>query len=126
MTKKIYIAGKVSGEPMENVEAKFKAAQQELEALGFEAKNPVDLVQEHFRSYKTATLNDSQIWAIAMRECIRILIECDGVLLLPCHLESRGALIEKQLAMCIDIPTYHDINKFIEIYGTINNLQSKG
>lgn len=39
--KRIYIAGKISGLPAEEVDAKFRASQIALQAFGFEAVNPV-------------------------------------------------------------------------------------
>ena len=44
--KKIYIAGKVSGEPIADCTLKFGTAQKEIETLGFEAVNPIAVVND--------------------------------------------------------------------------------
>jgi nucleoside 2-deoxyribosyltransferase len=66
--KKIYIAGKVTGLPIEEVSDKFKTAQQALEEKGFTAVNPLMVV------------NDPQAkWNQAMKKCIGELVSCDAV-----------------------------------------------
>lgn len=117
MKKTIYIAGKVSGEPFKEVAIKFATAHSEIEKLGFKPINPIELVQDYlFKHYQLIKLSDAEIWKIAMQECIKVLVECDGVLLLPCNLESRGATIERNLAQALEIPTFYDINLFKELW----------
>lgn len=105
MKKKIYIAGKVTGEPIAECTMKFGVAQKQLTDLGFEAVNPLEVVGD----FKAP-------WKEAMRKCIEALIYCDGVLLLPDCLDSRGAMIERGLAQSMDIPTFYDINRFTELW----------
>lgn len=94
--KKIYIAGKITGLPINQVLRKFASAQSEIEDLGFRAINPV------------AVVNDSSCdWNIAMKLCIRELIDCDGLVLLPCWIDSKGAKIERQLADDLNIPIFN-------------------
>lgn len=109
MKKKIYIAGKVTGEPIAECTMKFGAAQKQIEALGFEAVNPLEVVGD----FKAP-------WDLAMKKCIEALIYCDGVLLLQDCLESKGAMIERGLAQSMGIPTFYDIKRFNE---TWNNSQ---
>ncbi len=85
--KKIYIAGKVTGEPIAECTMKFGVAQKKIEAIGFEAINPLAVVGDFNAS-----------WEVAMKKCLKALIDCDGVILLPCWQGSRGATIEWQLA----------------------------
>ena len=90
--KKIYIAGKVTGEPIAEVAMKFGAAQKELEAMGFEVVNPI------------AVVNDFNCpWDIAMRKCIAALMQCDYIFLLPDHRQSKGATLELDLAKMVGI-----------------------
>jgi hypothetical protein len=85
--KTIYIAGKVSGEPIAECTLKFGAAQKEIEAQGCRAINPL------------AVVNDWHMpWRQAMRLCIKAMLEADAVLLLDDYQESRGAMIEYKLA----------------------------
>lgn len=97
--KKIYIAGKVTGELIAECTMKFGTAQKQIEARGYEVINPLEVVNDW-----TATWND------AMRKCIPALAECDGLLLLPDYNESKGARAELQMAYVLDIEVFSDIN----------------
>lgn len=110
--KKIYIAGKVSGEPIRDVAIKFAKAYSEIDKLGFIPINPVELVQNYFiKNFAFQTLTEDEEWKIAMQVCIKELAECDGLVLLPCWEQSKGAKIERQLADDLNIPIYN-YNKF--------------
>ena len=86
--KKIYIAGKVTGENQMECAYKFAAAQEELEKHGFEAVNPLEVVGD----WETP-------WEIAMPLCLAALETCDAIFMLPDYIHSRGALIEKGRAI---------------------------
>ena len=90
--KKIYIAGKVTNEPFVETAAKFKEAQTTLERLGFEAVNPIEVVN-----------NTNESWESAMKICLKAMLECDGIILLPDWQFSYGARIERQLADDLDM-----------------------
>ena len=92
--KKIYIAGKVTGLPIIEVEEKFRKVQNEIEQQGFIAVNPIEIVGTW-----------ECTWKEAMIKCISELINCDAILLLPCWTNSKGALIEQKLASDLDIRT---------------------
>jgi hypothetical protein len=94
MKKKIYIAGKVTGESIAECTMKFGVVQKQLEAMGFEVVNPL------------ATVGRWDIsWEDAMKLCITALMGCDGMVLLPDWHQSSGATIERQLAedLCFTI-----------------------
>lgn len=93
--KKIYIAGKVTGENRAECTAKFALAKKEIEALGFEAINPLEVVGH----WDTP-------WNPAMRKCIGALMECDAIVLLPDWISSRGAKIEYEISKFINIPDF--------------------
>ena len=101
--KKIYIAGKVTGEPIAECTMKFGEAQNKIEALGFTAVNPLEIV---------GTFNIS--WQDAMRKCIKSLMDCDAVLLLPDAFKSKGAITEMQLAIRLDIKITHYLRELEE------------
>lgn len=103
MKQRIYIAGKVIGENEESCKAKFTEAKKIIEASGFTAINPLEVVQD----WKTP-------WNVAMKLCIAKLCEADAVITLPCWSESRGAKLEKQLALIMDIPVFPFNNLGIE------------
>lgn len=92
MKKKIYIAGKVTGEPIAECTMKFGQMQKELELMGFEVINPLAVVGD----FKAP-------WQYAMKKCIKAMLDCDGVVILPCWILSPGAKIERQLAEDLDI-----------------------
>ena len=98
MKKKIYIAGKVTGLPEHEVRGKFSELQTNLESCGFDVVNPIEVVND----FNTP-------WDAAMKLCIKALIDCDAVYLMPCHNNSKGALIEKQLAININIPCVNNV-----------------
>ena len=89
---KIYIAGKVTGEDHLECAAKFAKAKQEIEAAGFEAVNPLEVV---------GTWDIT--WEAAMKKCIKALMDCDKVYMLPCCSRSQGAKIETDLAWKFNI-----------------------
>ena len=84
---KVYISGKITGLPANQVRAKFSSAEKHLTSIGYETVNPLDngLTPEH-------------TWAEHMIADIRLLFECDAIYLLSDWLDSRGALIEKHIA----------------------------
>lgn len=84
--KKVYIAGKVTGLDYKDVYLKFQTAQLKLEACGFEVYNPLHHVDEDCD------------WNLAMKICLKALIDCDYIHLLHDWNESAGATIEKELA----------------------------
>ena len=101
--KKIYIAGKVTGLPQDEVYAKFADMQTNLESVGFDVINPIEVVN-----------NAQSTWLEAMKLCIKELVTCDAVYLLPCHTNSRGAIIEKQLADNLGIPCATNVFELID------------
>ena len=102
MNKTIYIAGKVTGEPQEPTAAKFKAAQLELEAKGFDVINPIELVN-----------NPNESWDVAMGICLEALETCDAIFLLPCFADSKGARIERRQAVANGIHVYYNLEEII-------------
>ena len=90
--KKIYIAGKVTDLPYEQVVKKFKDAADDLSELGYNVFNPVQLID------KDAT------WHDAMRKALRLLLLCDEIALLPDWKESNGARIEYFNSQMLNMP----------------------
>ena len=98
MKKKIYIAGKVTGLPRRETFLKFKKAELAVAASGFSAINPIEVVND-----------ENALWNVAMKACIKALIDCDAVLFLPCFINSKGAQIEFELAKDMDIKVFHSL-----------------
>lgn len=83
---KIYIAGPMSGLPDFNYPA-FNREAKRLRRLGHEVLNPAE-----------NPVPECGTWNGYMRMALRQLIECECVVLLPGWIESRGAVIERNLA----------------------------
>jgi hypothetical protein len=86
MKEVIYISGPMSGLPDFNVKA-FAEAERRLKAVGFKVVNPA----------KNGLHKDAP-WALHMRADIAMLMGCDMVAMLPGWLQSKGALLEVNLA----------------------------
>lgn len=105
MRKKIYIAGAVSGETEARCRAKFAAAVKLVEAAGYEAINPLDVVGTW-----------DVTWIMAMRLCIAALMGADALYLLPCGRHSTGANIEMNLAAQVKIPIVTQLETLNTLY----------
>jgi hypothetical protein len=89
--QKLYICGRVTGDS--NYQRKFRDAEAELRAAGYtDIVNPVRIVP------------DGTAWKAAMRLCLKAMLDCDGIALLPDWESSRGACIECDLADDLLIP----------------------
>lgn len=82
-----YIAGKISGLPLDEARAKFGKYSAAVRLMGFEVVNPMELPHKH-----------PDEWAEYMAEDILALLTCDVLFLLPCWKESPGALLECAIA----------------------------
>jgi hypothetical protein len=102
MNKTIYIAGKVTGLLPEPTALKFKEAQDELEAKGFDVINPIELIN-----------NPKEDWDVAMKKCLEALEFCDAIFMLPCYTDSKGAMIEHRTAAKLGIQIYYELETII-------------
>jgi hypothetical protein len=85
--EKVYISGKITGLPISEVEKKFNDAEMLLLKNGYSVANPMSLPHLHNKS-----------WVSYMKEDIAAMMKCEAILLLPDYIESKGALIEYDLA----------------------------
>jgi hypothetical protein len=91
----IYIAGKVTGLPVDEARASFDKPTAFLRKEGHTVINPMELIK------------DPKIeWNTAMKTCIIELVKVDAVLLLDNWKQSEGARFEKEIAQRLTIPTY--------------------
>jgi len=95
--KRIYISGKITGDP--DYKDKFAACARDLEKAGYAVANPAVITDES--------------WDRAMRKALKMMLDCDGVALLPDWMDSRGARIEKELADNLGIPALN-INRWLD------------
>jgi len=87
----VYVAGKVTNLPYNEVWTKFKVKQLELESKGFFVINPMEHV------------NETEGWQKAMRICVMLLAVSDHVCLLNDWHLSKGATLERNLALPLGI-----------------------
>jgi hypothetical protein len=98
---KVYIAGQITGLPKEVCEEKFQFAESRLTRLGFEAINPLKIVS-------------GSSWEECMKEDIKVLVDCDAILLLDNYSISKGALLEHQIAVSLGLVIMHERNDLVE------------
>lgn len=84
---KIYISGAISGIHIQVVTDRFKKAETEIAAKGHEPVNPLN-----------NGLDKKDSWLNHMRADIKMLLDCDAIYMMAGWPDSRGAIIEKQLA----------------------------
>lgn len=92
--KKMYIAGKVTGLPLEDVQKNFQQGEQVAKSMWYYPVVPVYHIP------------DDEPWDKAMRTALKLMLDCDAVLLLNNYSTSRGALIEVMVAESINMPVY--------------------
>jgi hypothetical protein len=89
--KRVYIAGPMTGLPDFNYPA-FNRAAGALRAKGYHVENPAD-----------NPIPPCGTWKGYMRMAIAQLVTCDTVALLPGWSDSKGAKVEHQLALDLDL-----------------------
>lgn len=100
--RKIYIAGKYTAPSAAEIAANTEAAcavGRQVRALGL-----VPIVP-----HVAVCPEEGLSWGQAMQECLAILGDCDGILLIPGWDRSRGALMEYDFAQQQQIPTFEDL-----------------
>ena len=84
---RIYVSGKISGLPYEDVKTRFDDCQELLESIGFEVINPI-----------TMGLRQEATWEQHMVKDIELLLSCDAIYMMDNWTESTGAGIEYDIA----------------------------
>lgn len=91
--RRVYIAGPMTGLPGFNFPA-FHAEAAVLRARGLEVINPAEL---------NGPPEAGKGWAECMRTDIRELVMCDGVHMLPGWERSKGASLERHIALTLGL-----------------------
>ncbi len=86
MQIKVYLSGPVTGRDPHETEHLFKIAEKAVRNLGLEPVNPLNFCTPDME------------WCEAMKVCIRVLLDCHLITMLPGWEESKGAPIEYNLA----------------------------
>lgn len=85
---KIYISGRISGLPYEEVKENFKRAEEYLRAQGYETVSPLDLSPD-----------PSLSWEEHMKKDIAGMMQCDAIYMIDGWEKSRGAMLEHYIAL---------------------------
>ena len=85
--KKIYISGKITGLPIEEVMPKFGAAEVKIRRFGFEPVSPL-----------CNGLPLEAEWADQMGEDVKLLLKSDAIYLMADWQQSEGATLEYLIA----------------------------
>ncbi len=85
---RIYISGKITGLPIEEVKEKFKKASKEVASSGHWPVNPLEI----------SPFEESKSWIDYMADDIKELLSCDAIYLLKDWNQSKGARIEFVIA----------------------------
>lgn len=87
---KVYISGQITGLPIEEARERFEEAQIHLEEQGCKVFNPLE-----------NGLPADATWEEHMKADIKILMECDAIYLLNNWKDSKGARIERDIAVAL-------------------------
>lgn len=85
--KKIYISGKITGLPIDEVIAKFRAAEAKIRRFGFEPVSPL----------RNGLPLEAE-WADQMGEDIKLLLKSDAIYMMADWRQSEGATLEYLIA----------------------------
>mgnify|MGYP003591642274 CR=1 FL=1 len=106
---KIYISGQISGQPYNEVRAKFENAAKKLAAKGYEPVNPIN---------NGIPINAP--WELHVAMDMVLLVGCQAIYLLPDWSRSKGATLEKNFAELTgkkmiyeEVPAFVDIKEAI-------------
>ena len=96
MNRTAYVAGKITGLPRADVKGKFDTISHQLMNMGYHVVEPVGVT------------DDSKPWDDAVRSDIKKMLECDEVHLLPDWQDSKGAQLERDIALHLGMQVvYH-------------------
>jgi uncharacterized protein DUF4406 len=96
MNRTAYVAGKITGLPKMDVQQKFDLISRQLKGMGYNVVNPF------------AACDDTKTWDEAVRSEIKKMLECDEVHMLPDWQQSRGAQLERDIALRLGMEVvYH-------------------
>lgn len=112
MLKRIYIAGKVTGELHEECVAKFDKTEKHINNVHKDVFviNPMKIVPK------------DTFWKLAMKICLRALIACDAIYILEDWHLSRGATIEVLLAKFLGIEMLNIKPNNLQIWDSIGKI----
>lgn len=109
---RIYISGKITDLPLQEVKEKLQDAKEFLEVLGFDVVNPL-----------SNGLNESHSWNEHMVKNIEILMKCDAIYMLDNWADSKEANIEYYIAKMLGKDIWYE-SKTTNIHTTITHIKT--
>lgn len=91
---KLYVSGPMTGYIDHNFPA-FNAAAEKVRSLGYEAVNPVDI-----------NTDTNTPWVTCLRNDLKALCDCEGIVMLPGWHNSTGAHLELNVAHRLQLPIF--------------------
>lgn len=101
-----YLAGPMTNYPEFNYPA-FARNQADLQEDGVNVKSP------HTIPWPSQILEDDALWQAMMRQALAMLLDCTGIILMRGWTESRGALVEYNIAVALKMPVYFLDGKYL-------------
>lgn len=95
---KIYIAGKISGLPYDEVRERFNNKKKELLKEWAEVSNPIEI----------SPYIEGKRWSEYMRDCIREITTCDAVYFMNGWEDSNGARAELEVARVLGLEIIYE------------------
>lgn len=92
---RVYISGAITGDS--NYKAKFEKAKQDLKKSGYIPVNPAEF-----------DLPEGATWEDYMKQDLALLLKCDGIYMLKDWKQSRGAMIEHDLAQTLKMQVQYE------------------
>lgn len=108
-TPLIYVSGAYTAETFEQVQENIALALEvgyAVQALGCEPLVP------HISCPPPKATTKEGTWKRAMRSCLVQMLRCDAVLMVPNWKESRGARVERWVALKAGLPVYDCLTHF--------------
>jgi hypothetical protein len=98
MYKKIYLSGKITGLSYEEASKKFNLAENIAKTMALEVVNPMAIEHNHDLS-----------WESYMKQDLKAMLDCDSIYMLSNWQDSKGATIERDLAIKLNLSVYHEL-----------------
>lgn len=102
MESTYYISGPMTGYPEYNYPY-FNTVKLRLQYLGFKVVSPVDIEPVE----RTPGMSEDIFWSRCIERCVKMMDECDAIILLSGWPKSKGARLELTLALERSWPIYY-------------------
>lgn len=101
-----YLAGPMTNYPDFNYAA-FGAMKLDLEEAAIKVKSP------HTIPWPDHAPEGEELWQVMMRQALGMLLTCQGIILMRGWVQSKGALVEYNIAAQLKMPAYFMDGKYL-------------